>query len=172
MQSAQSQVISPAQQYAINTELDVLLAGTNSRKAEPQAEVFSLDSLLEESMAARKDAVSVKAARSLLSGPAKVEPEARKAMEESIRAWEAKREWDTKAGVAAYTRQFCETCDCYHTTFSGFFHRQAHRNSKVSRWVRCEKEQMLALPKEVKYEDEICPMCEDCAKAAGFPVED
>lgn len=147
--------------------LDNLLAESMAGAA------FSLDDLLAESMKAKKDEMDVRASRALVAKGG-VDPEARKAMEASIRAWELKREWTAEADVAMFSRQFCEQCDCYHVQFLGFFQRQSHRQSKVARWVKAGELPKPAkkLPKEVKYEDELVANCEDCAKLAGYPIED
>lgn len=135
-------------------------------------EEFSLDDLLKESLAQKRDEASVKAARSIVAKGG-IDPEARKSMEASIRSWEMKREWNAEADVAMYQRQFCQKCDNYHVTFLGLFQRQSHRTSKVARWVPAGTVPAVkGLQKEAKYEDAMALMCEDCARDAGYPVED
>lgn len=147
--------------------LDALLSdGTDGSE-----DNFSLEGLLKESLQAKRDAESVKVARALLAKGG-IDPESRKSMTESIRSWEVKREWLAVASVAMFYRQFCAQCDLYHVTFAGYYQRQEHRTTKVQRWVQATKDlRTVPLPKECKYEDSICELCEDCAGKAGYPIE-
>lgn len=134
-------------------------------------EEFSLEGLLKESLQSKRDAESVKTARALLARGG-VDPESRKNMTDSIRAWEVKREWTAVASVAMFHRQFCGECDLYHVTFAGYYQRQEHRTTKIQRWVQATKDlRSVPLPKECKYEDSICELCEECAGKAGYPIE-
>lgn len=136
-------------------------------------EEFSLDDLLNESMAQKKEADAIADIRKVLSKTQGMIAGTRAALERTVRAWEAKREWHMKATVAMFSRQFCDNCDYCHLHFLGFYQRQTHRHSKADRWVQMEKGAPVnpAFPKESKYKDSIAEMCEECAMEAGFPIE-
>ena len=148
-----------------------LLEDLNADLALTAAKDFSLDDLLAESMADKRRADEVKIARiSVAKGGL---PQAdRDALTASIRSWEAKREWLPRAAVVMFARQQCQGCGQFHTQFLGWFQRQQHRTSKVERWIPSIKPQDEKLLRESKYQDSHSEMCEDCAEALGFDVEE
>lgn len=133
--------------------------------------LFDLDDLLADSMKQKSDAENAKAARALLAKGG-VNAETRKRMEAEIAAHEMKVLWTAQAAVAMFHRQWCDKCDLVHVHFAGFFQRQAHKTSKIQRWIASNEQQMGSLPKETKYEDIIVATCEECAALAGFPIDD
>lgn len=138
---------------------------------EPAAEVFTLDNLLSESMAAQAERDKYKQIRKNLA-EGKVPTAERDANQELLRQWEAKREWNKAADVIGFERCRCKGCGQFHTIFMGYFEKQTHRsNTSISRWVSVTK-LSGSLPKEVRYSDHDVPTCEDCADFAGFPVEE
>lgn len=146
--------------------LDQLLA-----ESKPKRPLFDLDDLLADSMQQRKDADAVKLSRSLLSKSG-LDPEARKRMEAQVREHEMKVQWSAVAAVGMFSRQWCAECGLCHIQFIGYFQRQTHKTSKIVRWLKSTKQQMDGLPKEAKYEDHEVETCEECAGAAGYPIEE
>lgn len=138
--------------------------------AESKAE-FSLDDLLAESMEQKKKAEAAKEARQRLA-KGNIDKKTRALLQAQVDEHEMKVMWTVQAGVALIHRQWCDNCDCCHNQFRGYFQRQKHRQSKIDRWVKTEKQNLDGLPKEVKYEDEIVESCEECAALEGFPIDD
>jgi len=132
---------------------------------------FSLDDLLAESMTEKRKADEVKAGRVAIAkgGISKADSDA---IQASIRSWEAKREWIPKAAVVMFSRQQCLSCGSYHTQFLGWYQRQQHRSSSIQRWIASIKPTDSKLLRESKYKDSHTEMCEDCAEAIGFEVEE
>lgn len=130
-----------------------------------------LESLLAESLdtihkrAEVKDLRKRKAAGNLRTG---------KELEEAntkIREWEMAREWKAAANVAMFNVQQC-SCGSTHSVFSGWFQRQAHRSSKINRWIRPDAEPLASLPKE--RQDLHLPnttICASCAASQGYGTE-
>ena len=133
---------------------------------------ISLDDLMAESMAERRTADSVKAARALLAGSTKLGAGEREAIQASIRSFELKREWIPQAAVVMFARQQCQGCGDFHKTFLGFFQRQTHKHTKVDRWIASTKPTENSLARESKYQDSHCELCEACAELMGFEVEE
>lgn len=158
---------SPALQ---DSPLDIL-EDLNADLALTASNDFSLDDLLAESMAEKRKSDEVKVARlSIAKGGL---PQAdRDALTESIRSWEARREWRPQAAVVMFSRQLCSGCGQYHTQFLGWFQRQTHRSSNIDRWIPSIKPHDDKLLRESKYQDSYAETCEDCAEHLGFEVEE
>lgn len=131
---------------------------------------ISLDSLLAESMAERRTAEEVKAARQVLAKGGLPASE-RDAIAKTVRQWEDRREWRPTAAVVMFTRQCCRACGSYSTQFVGWFQRQTHRESHIDRWVPHIRPVDNGLPREAKYQDSYSEICENCAEHLGFDVE-
>lgn len=153
--------------------LDALLAESMPMKATLKPDgMFDLDDLLAESMVAKRNGDAVKKARTTLA-MGNMHPDAKEKLQAVVRAHELRVDWQNVAAVAVFNRQYCNECELVHIHFEGFFQRQKHRTSKVERWVKSVREQMLAeLPKEVKYEEAIVDSCEECCGLAGYPIEE
>lgn len=133
--------------------------------------MISLDSLLSESLTASKEALEAKAARVILSKGGLPAAD-RAAVSQSLRDFEARREWLPQAYVAMFNRQRCSCCNSFQTQFAGFFQRQKHRTSNFNeRWIPFMKPVDDNLPREAKYNDSVAELCEDCAEHLGFDVE-
>lgn len=147
-----------------------LAASIKAATAAPASTSTDLNDLLAESLTESRNKLQVRAARDAIAqGTVKGEDAA--ALNATVRAWEAKREWHTRADVAMFSRLQCRCCDNLYTQFRGFFHRQVHRSSDVERWVPSERPLPTSgLPKEVKYQDGFMELCEDCAQEAGYDV--
>ena len=134
---------------------------------------ISLDDLMAESLTEKAASDSARAARNVLSrgGMSTAEKEAITA---GLRAWEAKREWLPAAAVVMFTRQQCQCCMETTTQYVGAFQRQVHRHSKADRWIASALPQAgdRKLPREAKYQDSHTELCENCAEALGFDVEE
>lgn len=138
---------------------------------EPAQDLFTLDELLQESMAAHSEKAKYKQLRKDLA-EGKISQEHRSANEALLREWEERREWVKAADVIGFERSRCTSCGQFHTIFMGYFERQDHKLSKsCSRRIAVTK-LSGALPKEVFYLDHDVPLCEDCADILGFPVEE
>jgi hypothetical protein len=161
---------SPALSALPESPID-LLEDLNADLALTMAKDTSLDDLLAESMAEKRKADDVKAARFSVAN-CKMPQAERDALTASIRSWEAKREWLPQAAVVMFTRQQCLGCGQFHTQFLGWFQRQKHRTSQIDRWIPSIKPHDDKLLRESKYQDSHAEMCQDCAEHLGFDVEE
>lgn len=127
---------------------------------------FSLDDLLNESMEAVNASAAVKAGRKRLRD-SNVGSKERGQIEETIRLWELEREWRPAATVVMFQTQTC-TCVTAQSIFAGLFQRQAHRTSKIDRWVQVPEGLDPALPKEIKHADSDTAICLNCVTNHGF----
>lgn len=146
--------------------LEFLLEESNQHAAD----TFSLEDLLNESMASVKEAQDAKALRQRIASGGMSKEEAKES-NALLRSWEARREWNKTANTITFSRAFCACCNSYYPVFQSFGEEQTHRHNQITRWVKVDEHKNLELPKKVIYEDTVIPMCEECAAGAGWPVE-
>ena len=116
-----------------DSPLDALLAEATDIKAKSRG-AGTLDDLLGEAMSIRTEAEEARVLRkALYSGM--IPKEEKAATEAKIRQWELKREWVPAADVVMFTVQTCKHCGTSHSHFQGYFVRQQHKESNVSRWL-------------------------------------
>lgn len=132
---------------------------------------FDLDALLAESMTDAKAAADTKVARQILAKGGLPTAE-RDAIAASVRAFELRREWNPAAAVVMFSRQKCKGCGGFSTQFTGYYQRQTHRHTGISRWVPHIPPTDEKLPREAKYVDTLAESCTTCAWNAGFDVEE
>lgn len=133
-------------------------------------EFDELNALLADAMQNSKAGLEVKAAREKLKkgGLSAAEREADAAR---IAEWESKHEWRAEANVALFIETGCDDCGTYSQAFSHYMQRQAHRHLRESRrWVTTDRI-MSDLPNEVVIQTKMTAMCEDCAPAKGWLIE-
>jgi hypothetical protein len=144
----------------------------------PKLDLFDLDNLLAESMAARSEAELVKENRRRLAQGKVSSSEERAAIQEQIRQWEARREWTPVADVVMFSRQQCQCCGSFSHHFLGYYQEQESRTSKVKRWIKSFKPTIteigseIPLPRESKYEDSNVDICHKCGDLAGWSLEE
>ena len=160
-----------------------LPADDTSPEAEGQPESddslgFDLDGLLAESMAERSMSELIKEKRKLLASHKYMSEAERTAIQQQVRDWEAKREWEPVADVVLFTRQMCNNCGAFHHSFQGYYQQQRSRNSKIDRWIKSTKPTIeglgkeIPLPRESKYEDSIVDLCHTCGDQLGWLLEE
>lgn len=125
---------------------------------------FDLDTLLQESMRERKQALQHKEDRNalrngLLSSTERAESEAR------IREWENKNEWTSKAQVILYNVWRCQCGSKSMAVFHCFAIRQQHKINRFSeRFLPVKGADLPAqLPKESKEISHTTEFCQECA---------
>jgi hypothetical protein len=131
------------------------------------SEEFSLDALLTESMESKQQRENIKASRRRISSGLSNAKE-KEELQAAIRAYELKREWRACANVAMFSVQCCLSCTKSQPHFLGYFQRQEHRTSKISRWIRGDQAPIMELPKEVKENAEFVSTCMDCVTSSGW----
>lgn len=152
------------------TESVDLLAGQPSTVGKKAQDIFSLDDLLAESMVITAQREQMKQIRKAAANGfgSKEERDANNAL---LRKWEAAKEWNKQANVAAFTRCVCSRCRTYTVAFAGYYERQIHRsNAQIERLVLSGKP-TDSYAKEVRYFDDSLAACEDCLAFDGYPVE-
>jgi hypothetical protein len=137
-----------------------------------------LESLLTESKAIAEANAAGKAYRERLRRGGLAREEV-KHIEEKLREWEAKREWETLSNCALFTKQ---VCDCGHQTdhvFGGMYYRQKHRHmNHTFRYVAATQEierqtvvvAMAQLPNQVILSEQKVPMCQHCASSKNWDI--
>jgi hypothetical protein len=166
-------------------ELDIDLSGDEdyplpADNTFPKIETkdFDLDGLLAESMAERSLAELVKENRKRLAGGKVLDSAERAAIQQQIRDWEARREWQPVADIVMFSRQMCQNCGAYHHNFLGYYQQQQHRTSKIERWIKSTKPVIeglgkeIPLPRDSKYEDSIVDLCHKCGDQLGWLLEE
>lgn len=144
-------------------ELDEIFGATSG------PEDFDLDALLAESVAAKAEADQTKVNRKLLTSKhLKLSAAERAKLQEQVRQTELRTEWTAQASVAIFHIQQCSYCGARHTHFAGLFQRQAHRHSRIDRWVKSNPMQNEGLPKEQKEDVHYSEMCGCCGPEFGF----
>lgn len=128
-----------------------------------------LDDLLAESVQAVEGKVKLKLNRKKLLDT-RVTGTERAALEAENRFYELAREWKAVANVVIFNTQYCNCCGSQHSTMSGFFQRQDHRQSKISRWQAVSKMDN-SLRKESKHTESEVEVCIDCASACAWVPE-
>lgn len=195
---SQNTVITPAdvRMFAIASEnqqdtLAELEASLNEQmqadaEEEEQAEarledgdaVDELDALLAEATSEAQDRVLGKSLRQQLSRLSSTSQE-HAYLKAKLQEWEARREWDTQANCAMFTKYTC-ACGSTHTIFNGLFYRQSHREMRtVKRWVAATQflqgnlttAALAELPNETILQQHTIPMCGSCAADKGWNIE-
>lgn len=128
-----------------------------------------LDSMIAEGLGAKQKAREIKLARKKLAVGGITTAE-RDLYKQLVEEWELKREWTPAASVIMFDTQWCTNCGTSHRHFIGFYQRQDHKTSKISRWIASPMRDSLQLPREVKEITETIPVCSSCCAAAGWPL--
>lgn len=127
----------------------------------PSSDLDDLDALLDESVALRDEAASMKSARDRLKR-GNLPREDRLETEALIRSWEARRVWETLSEVAVWEKTEC-ACGAVHLNFSHLMHQQRHRHQPgTTRLIKAD-EWDEALPTIVAHQELTVPICVACA---------
>ena len=123
-----------------------------------------LDALLQESVADRFAAQSIKDQRKLLA-EGKIPGAERLGVEALIRSWDIRKEWLPVASTQLFSQQTCTACGGVHHHFIGLYQKQVSKVSKVFRWIKSDSVANKELPEEAKLEESFAPVCADCSSA-------
>lgn len=138
-------------------------------EGEAESDDSFLDDLLAESVQAVEGKAKLKLNRKKLQDT-RLTGVKRAELEADTRFWELAREWRAVANVVIFNTQYCTCCGSQHSTMSGFFQRQNHRQSKISRWQAVSKMDD-SLARESKHTETEVEVCVDCASACAWVPE-
>lgn len=124
-----------------------------------------LDQLLKESLSSKSDAKRVQSARRALASKSATDSE-REELSKLVAEWELKREWTPVSNTIMFEAQRCCNCGSAHEHFIGFFQRQEHKVSKITRWVKAVHNDSLG--KEVKISESPVGICSNCRSSRGW----
>jgi hypothetical protein len=139
----------------------------------PADDLANLNSLLAESLAQVEESRQVRATRKALhENRQNLTVEQKQALRLQIALHELKHEWTAEAEVVSFRIQECSCCRSQSSIFEGFFQRQSHRSSKISRWVAQTNAPLdgSTLQREVKLEREEVPVCIACIQNLGYSL--
>lgn len=158
---------------ALNADLFYLLGYTEE---ELEGELAArhppeLEDLLLEAQLLSESAEAAKAAKRHLRSPRMKSPEERTQLQNVIRDWELRSEWEAVATAALFTRYHCE-CGFITDVFANLLEHHKHRRfTTTQRWVSV-KASRADLPREVIFQDIPVPCCSECASAKGWRLDD
>jgi hypothetical protein len=131
---------------------------------------FSLDDLLFESLAPKREKELVKDTRKRLLD-SRVKGQEREEIEAKLRELDLALEWKAAATVAMFHTQECENCGWTQGIFTGMFQRHANKSNGSERWVTVPLVNS-SLPIEKKEIQETTPICLNCAGDLGYFSEE
>ena len=168
-----------------DAEVDELAGYLTSLLAKPKKEITTeeeeaalditvgfddLDSLLADSMTnISKKAEVTRARKALHRG--NVIGEERAKLQAIVAKWELEKEWNVVGADALFEVQQCKCGNVQHH-FLGFFQKQEHRTSKITRWLAAVDgvRTLEDLTKGIKEELFEVPVCIKCAVKQGWGV--
>ena len=134
-----------------------------------EADDWSLDDLVNESMQAAEDTRRLKDSRKALKENRNLPGTTLEELIADVKRIELAREWSPAAHVAMFSVQTCAYCGNVQAAFSGIFMKQVHRSSRsLFRWVAAKTSEVINLPREVKYTEVELGMCHFCMAEQGF----
>lgn len=152
-----------------DSDLEALLAPDTAGDTAGDSDDNFLDDLLADSVQAIEGKVKLKINRKKLLDT-RVQGAERAGIEAENRLWELAREWKAVANVVIFNTQYCNCCGGQHSVLSGYFERQDHRTSKISRWQAVGK-MNESLRKESKHTESVVAVCVDCAEESAWEPE-
>jgi len=138
-------------------------------KPTPMSGFEELEAMIDEGMAAKREAEAASKARErLVKGVGTSEQIAEDAA--LVRAWEIAHDYRSAGLAALFIEQECASCgDCQYL-FEGLFERREHRTqANVRRWERVPEGAMLpTIKREIMKQYRSVPFCGECCEREGF----